>query len=44
MAIFEDLLATEDDFAWLNFVNTWVGLKRIEGYFDMLEAKWLPKS
>ncbi len=36
-------VVAQDDPAWLNYVNTWVGLKRIEGYFDMLEAKWLPK-
>jgi cyclohexadienyl dehydratase len=37
-------VVAQDDPVWLNYVNTWVGLKRIEGYFDMLEAKWLPKS
>lgn len=37
-------VVAQDDPAWLNYVNTWVGLKRIEGYFDMLETKWLPKS
>jgi cyclohexadienyl dehydratase len=37
-------VVAQDDAAWLNYVNTWVGLKRIEGYFDMLEAKWLPKA
>jgi cyclohexadienyl dehydratase len=37
-------VVAQDDFAWLNYVNTWVALKRIEGYFDTLEAKWLPKS
>lgn len=34
----------QDDVTWLNYVNTWVGLKRIEGYFAALEAKWLPAS
>ena len=34
----------QDDVTWLNYVNTWVSLKRIEGYFAALEAKWLPSS
>ena len=37
-------VVAQDDPTWLNFVNTWVTLKRSEGYFDMLEAKWLPKG
>jgi len=32
----------QDDVTWLNTVNTWVSLKRIEGYFAALESKWLP--
>jgi cyclohexadienyl dehydratase len=31
----------QDDVTWLNYVNTWVTLRRIEGYFDGLEKKWL---
>jgi cyclohexadienyl dehydratase len=34
----------QDDVTWLNTVNTWVTLKRIEGFFAALEAKWLPAS
>jgi cyclohexadienyl dehydratase len=34
----------QDDVTWLNYVNTWVTLKRIEGYFAGLERKWLPAS
>jgi cyclohexadienyl dehydratase len=34
----------QDDVTWLNYVNTWVTLKRIEGYFAALQAKWLPSS
>jgi cyclohexadienyl dehydratase len=34
----------QDDVTWLNYVNTWVTLKRIEGYFDGLERKWLPSA
>jgi cyclohexadienyl dehydratase len=26
---------------WLNTVNTWVALKRAEGFFDALDEKWL---
>lgn len=37
-------VVAQDDPVWLNYVNTWVNLKRIEGFFDALEAKWLPKS
>ncbi len=37
-------VVSQDDFTWLNFVNTWVTLKKIEGYFDALEARWLPRS
>jgi cyclohexadienyl dehydratase len=33
-----------DDVTWLNYVNTWVTLKRIEGFFDGLEKKWLPSA
>jgi cyclohexadienyl dehydratase len=33
-----------DDVSWLNYVNTWVTLKRIEGYFDGLQRKWLPSA
>jgi cyclohexadienyl dehydratase len=34
----------QDDVTWLNTVNTWVSLKRIEGYFGALESKWLPAA
>lgn len=34
----------QGDFAWVNFVNNWIALKRSEGYFQMLEAKWLPRK
>jgi cyclohexadienyl dehydratase len=32
------------DVTWLNFVNTWIALKKSEGFFDALEKKWLPRS
>jgi cyclohexadienyl dehydratase len=34
----------QDDVTWLNYVNTWVTLKRVEGYFSGLEKKWLPTA
>jgi cyclohexadienyl dehydratase len=29
------------DHVWINYVNNWVALKRSEGFFERLEAKWL---
>ncbi|MBM3525549.1 MAG: transporter substrate-binding domain-containing protein [Alphaproteobacteria bacterium] len=37
-------VVAQDEPTWLNNVNTWVTLRRIDGFFDALEAKWLPKS
>ncbi|MCX7325230.1 MAG: transporter substrate-binding domain-containing protein [Hyphomicrobiales bacterium] len=37
-------VVAQDDPTWLNYVNTWVTLKKSEGFFDMLQAKWLPSS
>ena len=31
----------QGDEVWLTFVNNWISLKEAEGYFSMLEAKWL---
>ena len=31
----------QGDAVWVNFVNSWVALKKSEGFFDALEAKWL---
>lgn len=33
----------QDDFAWINFVNSWVTLKTIEGYYRHLAEKWTPR-
>ena len=33
-----------DDVNWLNYVNTWIALKKSEGFFDALQSKWLPAS
>ena len=37
-------VVAQDDFAWLNYVNTWITLKKSEGFFDALEQQWLPRS
>lgn len=37
-------VVAQDDMAWLNYVNTWIALKKAEGFFDALEKKWLPSS
>ena len=37
-------VVAQDDFTWLNYVNTWVTLKKSEGFFDALEQQWLPRS
>ena len=37
-------VVAQDDHIWLNFVNTWVTLKRTEGFFADLDRKWLGQS
>lgn len=37
-------VVAQDDFTWLNYVNTWVTLKKSEGFFDALEQQWLPRA
>jgi cyclohexadienyl dehydratase len=37
-------LVAQDDFTWLNCLNTWITLKKSEGFFDALEQQWLPRS
>ncbi len=34
----------QNDQVWLNFVNTWVTLKRTEGFFADLDLRWLGQS
>ena len=34
----------QGDDVWLTFVNNWISLKEAEGYFAVLEAKWLPSK
>lgn len=37
-------VVAQDDQTWLNFINTWVTLKRTEGFFAGLDARWLGQS
>jgi cyclohexadienyl dehydratase len=37
-------VVAQDDWIWANFVNTWITLKKSDGLFDSLEARWLPRS
>jgi len=34
-------VVAQNDPTWLNFINTWVTLKRTEGFFDGLNRRWL---
>lgn len=34
----------QDDLVWKNFLDTWVTLKKTEGFFAGLEQKWLPRG
>ena len=34
----------QGDEVWLTFVNNWISLKEAEGYFAVLESKWLSAS
>lgn len=34
------MLMPQDDFVWINYVNTWIKLKEERGLFDELAAKW----
>ena len=34
------MLLGQDDQVWINYVNTWIELKRTAGFFDELAAKW----
>lgn len=37
-------VVAQDDQVWLNFMNTWVTLKRTEGFFAELDQRWLGQS
>lgn len=34
----------QGDATWVIFLNNWISLKKSEGFFDTLEAKWLPRK
>jgi cyclohexadienyl dehydratase len=34
------MLLPQTDQVWINYVNTWIGLKKEEGFFDALAQKW----
>ncbi len=34
------MLLPQDDFVWINYVNTWIKLKEERGLFDELAEKW----
>lgn len=34
------MLMPQDDQVWINYVNTWITLKKESGFFDELGAKW----
>ncbi|MEO1491674.1 MAG: transporter substrate-binding domain-containing protein [Pseudomonadota bacterium] len=34
------MLMPQDDQVWINYVNTWIALKRERGFFDELGRKW----
>ncbi|CUI81431.1 transporter substrate-binding domain-containing protein [Cognatishimia activa] len=34
------MLLPQADQVWINYVNTWIGLKKEQGFFDSLGAKW----
>lgn len=34
------MLLPQDDQVWINFVNTWIALKKERGFFDTLSKKW----
>lgn len=34
-------VVAQDDQVWLNFLNTWITLRSVEGYYKELDARWL---
>ena len=37
-------LMPQDDQVWLNYVNNWITIKRMLGFFDHLDQKWLQSN
>ncbi|WP_117236315.1 transporter substrate-binding domain-containing protein [Vibrio maerlii] len=38
------MLLPQDDQVWINYINHWVELKKTQGFFDRVAAKWGLKS
>jgi cyclohexadienyl dehydratase len=34
----------QNDQVWLNYVNNWITIKRMLGFFDRLDQKWLQSN
>lgn len=34
------MLMAQDDQVWINYINTWIELKKRRGFFEGLKAKW----
>jgi len=34
----------QGDPTWVTYVNNWIALKKSEGFFEALEAKWMPRK
>lgn len=34
------MLLPQTDQVWINYVNTWISLKKERGFFDSLGKKW----
>jgi cyclohexadienyl dehydratase len=37
-------VVAQNDPTWLNFINTWVTLRRTDGFFAGLNQRWLGQS
>lgn len=34
------MILPQDDQVWINYVNNWVKLKKLGGFFDEVAVKW----
>ena len=37
-------LVAQNDQVWLNYVNNWITIKRLLGFFEELDKKWLQSN
>jgi cyclohexadienyl dehydratase len=35
-------IISQDDQVWINFLNHWITIKENQGFFETLQAKWMP--